>query len=59
MLADAMPTADIAAKLTLSAKTVETYVARIKQKLSIKTANELLAFALQWKHESIDRDKDC
>lgn len=38
----------IARELKLSVKTVEGYIARIKEKLGIKTANELLQFAIKF-----------
>ena len=41
-------TKDIADKLYLDVKTVETYRARIKDKLSLKDASELLQTAIAW-----------
>ena len=41
-------THDIAGRLNISVKTVETYRARIKEKLKIKDASELLQFAITW-----------
>lgn len=41
-------TKDIAADLRVSVKTVETYRARIKQKLDLDGANELAQSAMQW-----------
>ena len=41
-------THDIARRLNISVKTVETYRARIKEKLKIKDASELLQFAITW-----------
>ncbi|NQV35104.1 MAG: response regulator transcription factor [Phycisphaeraceae bacterium] len=38
----------IAGRLHLSVKTVETYRARIKEKLDLADANELLQYAIQW-----------
>lgn len=38
----------ISAELNLSVKTVETYYSRIKQKLSLKDASELLQMAIAW-----------
>lgn len=40
----------IAKQLHLSSKTVETYRARIKEKLALKDANTLLQYAIQWNH---------
>ncbi|MCF7975449.1 MAG: response regulator transcription factor [Phycisphaerae bacterium] len=44
----------IAKQLHLSVKTVETYRARIKEKLDIKDAGSLLQFAIQWGHTPQD-----
>ena len=41
----------IASALHLNVKTVETYRARIKQKLSLKDAAELLQFAIRWSNK--------
>lgn len=41
-------TREIAGKLNLSIKTIGTYRERIKEKLNIKHANELLRCAVQW-----------
>jgi DNA-binding NarL/FixJ family response regulator len=41
-------TGEIARKLHLSPKTVETYRAHIKEKLNLTTATELLQHAIQW-----------
>jgi DNA-binding NarL/FixJ family response regulator len=41
-------THDIAHRLHIAVKTVETYRARIKQKLSLKDASELLQLAIAW-----------
>ena len=38
----------IAKALYLSVKTVETHCAHIKEKLSLKSANELMHFAIKW-----------
>lgn len=43
-----LPTREIAERLHLSVKTVESYRARIKQKLNIETGTELLQQAVQW-----------
>jgi DNA-binding NarL/FixJ family response regulator len=44
-------THDIASRLNVAVKTVETYRARIKEKLKIKDASELLQFAITWSRE--------
>ena len=41
-------TRDIAAEMHVSVKTVETYRAHIKEKLKLKTAPELMPFAVDW-----------
>lgn len=41
-------TKDIAQRLHVSVKTVDTYRARIKEKMNLKTANELMRKAVQW-----------
>lgn len=41
-------TRDIAAKLHLSVKTVESYRARIKTKMNLDNATELMRYAVQW-----------
>lgn len=41
-------TKDIAQRLHVSVKTVDTYRARIKEKMHLKTANELMRKAVQW-----------
>ena len=43
-------TRNIAEFLSLDIKTIETYRARIKDKLSIKDASELLQRAIAWVH---------
>ena len=42
----------IAAQMHVSAKTVETYRARIKEKLGLRNASELMQRAVQWVLES-------
>jgi DNA-binding NarL/FixJ family response regulator len=48
LLGRGMPTRDIALCLNVSVKTVQAYCARIKQKLGITTATELLREAVRW-----------
>jgi DNA-binding NarL/FixJ family response regulator len=43
-----MTTAQIAEKLTLSIKTIETYREHLKQKLNVQTGPELLRYAIEW-----------
>ena len=44
---------DIADRLNLSRKTVETYRRRAKEKLGFDTVSELLQFAVQWTHGQV------
>jgi len=48
MLARGMETRHIAESLKISMKTVQVYCARIKEKLGLRTANELLREAVRW-----------
>lgn len=43
-------TRQIAERLNLSMKTIETYREHIKEKLNLADANELLQYAIQWTH---------
>jgi len=45
-------TSDIARKLNLSVKTIDTYRLRIKTKLNLKDSTELVKLAIEWKHEN-------
>ena len=46
-------TRQIAEDLNLSAKTIESHRAHIKEKLNLKTAPELVCFAVQWVNEGV------
>jgi DNA-binding NarL/FixJ family response regulator len=48
LVGQGLSTRQIAEKLHLSVKTVETYYAHIKDKLSLKTARELVQYAVEW-----------
>lgn len=48
MIGEGYSTREMAEKLHLSVKTVETYRAHIKDKLGLQDANELLRYAIQW-----------
>ena len=48
MLGQGRPTEEIAERLNLSRKTVETYRRRAKEKLGFATVTELLQFAIRW-----------
>ncbi len=49
LLGEGHGTRQIAEKLQLSVKTVETYQAHIKEKLSLRNARELVQHAIQWR----------
>jgi DNA-binding NarL/FixJ family response regulator len=48
-IGDGRATREIAQELNLSVKTVETYQAHIKDKLSLRSGRELIQHAIQWK----------
>ena len=48
LIGNGLGTAEIARRMTLSVKTVETYRQRIRQKLSLKDGAALASFASQW-----------
>jgi DNA-binding CsgD family transcriptional regulator len=48
MLGGGKGTREIAQELNLSIKTVESYRARIKEKLNFQTAYQLIQYASQW-----------
>ncbi|CAN5510033.1 response regulator transcription factor [soil metagenome] len=54
-----IPTREIAEKLHLSVKTVESYRARIKTKLNLNSGTELLQHAVQWvdRESSVEDDQ--
>ena len=49
MIGDGFNSRQIAERLHLDVSTVETYRARIKEKLNLKDATELLQYAIRWK----------
>jgi DNA-binding CsgD family transcriptional regulator len=55
MIGEGFSTREMAAKLHLSVKTVETYRAHIKDKLGLQDANELLRSAIQWVNAGLQR----
>jgi DNA-binding NarL/FixJ family response regulator len=55
LLAEGMPVVEIAGKLSLSRKTVETYRDRMMQKLGLKDIVETIKFAIQ--HELVSLDQ--
>jgi DNA-binding NarL/FixJ family response regulator len=48
MLGKGMGTSQIADKLCLSVKTIETYREHLKQKLNLASGQELLRYAIEW-----------
>lgn len=48
LLGRGMRTADIAEKLCLSIKTIETYREHLKEKLNLSSGQELLRYAIEW-----------
>jgi DNA-binding NarL/FixJ family response regulator len=48
LIGQGMPTVQIADKLCLSVKTIETYREHLKQKLKLKTGSELVRYAVEW-----------
>jgi DNA-binding NarL/FixJ family response regulator len=55
LIGNGMGTAEIAQRMNLSVKTVETYRQRIRQKLSLKNGAALASFASQWVLEEAKR----
>jgi DNA-binding NarL/FixJ family response regulator len=52
-IAQGKGTRDIAEKLHLSVKTVEVHRANIKAKLKLKSASELVHFAVRWSESNV------
>jgi DNA-binding CsgD family transcriptional regulator len=48
LIGQGVGTRQIAERLHLSVKTIESYRARLKEKLHAKSANELMIHAVQW-----------
>jgi len=53
LLGQGRGTRQIAEQLCLSVKTIETYRSRIKEKLSLNSASELLLYAFQWANRQV------
>ncbi|MGC4073660.1 MAG: response regulator transcription factor [Nibricoccus sp.] len=51
MIGSGLPTREIAAKLHISIKTVESHRARIKEKLNLQNAIQLVQFCVRWVEE--------
>jgi DNA-binding NarL/FixJ family response regulator len=48
MIGEGLPTREVARRLGVSAKTVEAHREHIKEKLDIRSANELVLYAVNW-----------
>lgn len=55
MIGEGFNTREMAEKLHLSVKTIETYRAHIKEKLALQDASELLRTAIQWVNTELQR----
>jgi DNA-binding NarL/FixJ family response regulator len=55
LIGEGYGTREMADKLHLSVKTIETYRAHIKDKLAVEDANELLRVAIQWVNAELQR----
>ena len=51
MTGQGLNTGEIATRLKVAAKTIETYRARIREKLKLKNSSELLQSAISWTHQ--------
>lgn len=51
MIGRGLSTREIADRLEISVKTVETYRVRIREKLQLQTASEMLQLAIAWTHK--------
>ncbi len=54
LIGEGHKTRDVADKLHLSVKTIETYRAHIKEKLGFKDGNELFRFAVEWVNSEME-----
>lgn len=54
LLGQGVPTREVADRLNLSVKTIESYRANIKRKLELKNATELMQYAVTWVQSSGD-----
>ncbi len=52
LIGSGLPTREIAAKLHISVKTVETHRAHIKRKLNVENATQLVQFCVRWVEEN-------
>jgi DNA-binding NarL/FixJ family response regulator len=58
LIGDGLPTREIAAKLFLSIKTVETHRVHIKRKLNLANATQLVQFCVRWVEENKAAQQD-
>jgi Response regulator containing a CheY-like receiver domain and an HTH DNA-binding domain len=59
LIGDGLPTREIAAKLFLSIKTVETHRVHIKRKLNLANATQLVQFCVRWVEENKAANSDA
>jgi DNA-binding NarL/FixJ family response regulator len=52
LIGNGLPTREIAAKLHISIKTVETHRVHIKSKLSLRNGTQLVQFCVRWVEEN-------
>jgi DNA-binding NarL/FixJ family response regulator len=57
LIGNGLLTREIAVKLHVSVKTVETHRAHIKEKLDLHNATQLVQFCVRWVEENNDRDE--
>jgi DNA-binding NarL/FixJ family response regulator len=48
LIGEGLGTKEIAERLSLSVKTIETYRANVKEKLDLRDARELVQYAIRW-----------
>ncbi len=58
LLGQGVPTREVADRLNLSIKTIESYRANIKRKLDLRNASELMRFAVDWVRTSGDGSEE-
>ncbi len=59
MIGSGLPTRDIASKLNISIKTVESHRARIKEKLNLDNAIQLVQFCVRWVEDNNHRSESA
>jgi DNA-binding NarL/FixJ family response regulator len=59
LFAEGIPTTNIAQRLNMSPKTVDSHREHIKQKLEIQTMSELIAFSARWCSSQVEPAHSC